>query len=176
MKLVQNYMIHLRWLSPWLSPIDERQWKTFNLLGTDSNYRNVRTCEPWKIYKKWKNRGNVVKNVETLDKIGKPGNFEEVHFFPVSAPVDYEWRYIVVLKLVKCGSTFKALHTVWWLEHLEKRISMFMVKMLRGLRKESLIKFLIPSFKHYSRILKFWNWWENTQQRNVIIRKRPFLH
>ena len=23
---------------------------------------------------------------ETLDKIGKPGNFEEVNFFPVSAP------------------------------------------------------------------------------------------
>ena len=34
-----------------------------------------------------KNRGNVVKNRGTLDKIGKPGNFEEVHFFPVSAPV-----------------------------------------------------------------------------------------
>ena len=33
-----------------------------------------------------KNRGNVVKIGETLDKIGKPGNFEEVHFFPVSAP------------------------------------------------------------------------------------------
>ena len=25
---------------------------------------------------------------ETLDKIGKPGNFEDVHFFPVSAPGD----------------------------------------------------------------------------------------
>ena len=24
---------------------------------------------------------------EILDEIGKPGNFEEVHFFPVSAPV-----------------------------------------------------------------------------------------
>ena len=24
---------------------------------------------------------------EILDKIGKPGNFEEIHFFPVSAPV-----------------------------------------------------------------------------------------
>ena len=33
-----------------------------------------------------KNRGNVVKIGETLDKIGKPGNFEEAHFFPVSAP------------------------------------------------------------------------------------------
>ena len=32
------------------------------------------------------NRGNVVKIGEMLDKIGKPGNFEEVHFFPVSAP------------------------------------------------------------------------------------------
>ena len=26
---------------------------------------------------------------ETFDKIGKPGNFEEVNFFPVSAP-DHE--------------------------------------------------------------------------------------
>ena len=36
--------------------------------GADSDYRNVRTFG------------------ETLNKIGKPGNFEEVHFFPVSAP------------------------------------------------------------------------------------------
>ena len=30
---------------------------------------------------------SVVKNRGTLDKIGKLGNFEEVHLFPVSAPV-----------------------------------------------------------------------------------------
>ena len=33
-----------------------------------------------------KNRGNVVKIGEILDEIGKPRNFEEVYFFPVSAP------------------------------------------------------------------------------------------
>ena len=26
---------------------------------------------------------------EKFDKIGKPGNFEKVHFFPVSAPGSY---------------------------------------------------------------------------------------
>ena len=35
-----------------------------------------------------KNRENIVKNRLTLDKIGKPANFEEVYFFPVSAPVN----------------------------------------------------------------------------------------
>ena len=35
-----------------------------------------------------KNRENVVKKSEKhLIKIGKPGNFEEVHFFPVSPSV-----------------------------------------------------------------------------------------
>ena len=32
---------------------------------------------------------------ETLDKIGKSGNFEEVHFFPVFAPVFIHYRYFV---------------------------------------------------------------------------------
>ena len=26
-----------------------------------------------------------------LDKIGKPGNFEEVHFFPVSVPAIFQY-------------------------------------------------------------------------------------
>ena len=37
--------------------------------------------------KNLKNRGKIAKIGETFNKIGKPGNFEEVHFFPVSAPV-----------------------------------------------------------------------------------------
>ena len=42
--------------------------------GADSDYHNVRTP--------------TLKNFvsEKLDRIRKPGNFEEVHFFPVSAP------------------------------------------------------------------------------------------
>ena len=56
--------------------------------GAGSDYRNVRTCEPWKIYCKWKIGETLWKVGETLDKIGKPGNFEEVYFFPVSAPAE----------------------------------------------------------------------------------------
>ena len=59
--------------------------------GADSDYRNVRTCETWK-FLLVKNRVKVVENREILDKIGKPGNFEEVlfFFFAVSAP-DTAW-------------------------------------------------------------------------------------
>ena len=50
--------------------------------GADSDERNVRTCEPWKILLV-KNRGNVVKKYRgnIRYKIGKPENFEGVHFF-----------------------------------------------------------------------------------------------
>ena len=40
---------------------------------------------------------------ETFDKIGKPGNFEEVHFFPVSAPehthVGFLWNALLEIPL-----------------------------------------------------------------------------
>ena len=36
-----------------------------------------------------------------MDKIGKPGNFEEVHFFPVSAPASYKYNILSVIGIFK---------------------------------------------------------------------------
>ena len=41
-----------------------------------------------------------MKTGETFDKIGKPGNFEEVNFFPASAPGTYQDLSKIITKFV----------------------------------------------------------------------------